>query len=83
VLGDEGPHRGQLEHLTALDVHELRIAQVAATASARRGRVNPYVVGDLHLGQMLAIGPGLLAGASLCGASFGPVGNGRLGEPLG
>jgi len=32
---------------------------------------------------MLAIGPGLLAGTSLCFASSGPAGNGRLGEPLG
>ena len=83
MLGDERPHRWQLEHLATLDVDELGIGQVTAAATARRGRVHAHVVGDLHLGQVLALGPGLFARASLCGTSFSPIGDRGLSEPLG
>lgn len=82
VLGDERPDRWQLEDLAALDADDVYVVEIPTTATARCWRMGLYLVGVLHLGQVLAFCAGLLPRASLGGSSFGPVGNGRLGEQL-
>jgi len=73
VLGDMRPHRGELEDLAAFDVDDLCSGEVCAAARAHTGCVGDHLAGIVHLGEMLALGTGLLPRPALRRPTLGPV----------
>lgn len=81
VLGDMGPHRRQLEDLAGLDVDDLGTTEITITVPTTIGSMDDDLVGIGHLGQMMTLVAGLLAGSPLRRSTLRSVGR-RLGQTL-